>query len=67
MKKSAFPVVGQRQGVIRDFGISQRLYVATKIAAGLISDNATLIAFGKTEIIKEAFNVADELIKQDKL
>ena len=73
MKKSAFPYleIDHTESSIQnktiyydqDTGISQRLYIATKIVAGIAS-NSNLNTDNK-HVCKIALSLADELIRQD--
>jgi len=69
MSKSAFPLEYKQIGrsgeefESQEFGISERLYIATKIAAGLVASQMTYK--NDKALIKDAFELADELIKQD--
>lgn len=69
MKKSAFPHTNVSK---HDSGISERLYIATQIVAGI--DKPTWITYmqdcqkGKDRVqyvVEESYKIADELIKQD--
>ena len=71
MSKTAFPLNYTEQDRFgndfpnHEFGISQRLYIATKIAAGL-SSNTRLKATNRS-LAATSFAIADELIKKDEL
>ena len=61
--KSAFPY---RHSDSKSSGISERLYVATKIAAGLKASERGDEFYTDKVLVKKSFILADELIKQEK-
>ena len=69
--KTAFPLDYTYIGAFGDevkgqkFGISERMYIATKIAAGLVASK--MIYKNDKALIKDAFELTDELIKQGEL
>lgn len=64
-EEPAFPIVDNGQLCSIEFGMSKRFYAACMVLQGLLSNPTIISSTTESCIVKDAYSLADELLKQE--